>query len=422
MWAAGATRFPTRAAAPPSGANCCAAASGPMTAASPATPLSDAVLAEFDNDLGSRWSTGSARRAPSDYARFAPLVLEHAEQRDPLGVAIVAEGRRRTERDRHAPARSRRARHLPVRRTGRAACGPGFRRPFRRPSPPPSRMRSTAPSCWRATRFRRRHDMTEPSGEALDLRCPWMTAIRRRSISSSSNPSRMPCARARSRPMRRFPASAISPSSSAFRASPCARPSRAWCKKGVLVQRWGSGTFIAPQMRLEQPLSRLSSFTDDMSARGLQSSAVLLSRSTGQASHGRADGARSLAGRSREPREPPAPCQRHSDGDRDMRSFRRRFLPDPSLVKQSLYAVLHDQGFMPTPRPAAAARGAADRGTGLPARAFRPRARRSISSAAPSRPAGEVVEFTSSYYRGDAYDFVAELTIGQPERMQNDDA
>ena len=54
-------------------------------------------------------------------------------------------------------------------------------------------------------------------------------------------------------------------------------------KKGVLVQRWGSGTFIAPQMRLEQPLSRLSSFTDDMSARGLPASTVLLSRSMGQA-------------------------------------------------------------------------------------------------------------------------------------------
>ena len=45
-------------------------------------------------------------------------------------------------------------------------------------------------------------------------------------------------------------------------------------KKGVLVQRWGSGTFIASQARIEQPLSRLSSFTDDMSARGLPSSAV----------------------------------------------------------------------------------------------------------------------------------------------------
>jgi GntR family transcriptional regulator len=29
---------------------------------------------------------------------------------------------------------------------------------------------------------------------------------------------------------------------------------------------------------------------------------------------------------------------------------------------------------------------------------------------------GEPIEFTSSYYRGDAYDFVAELSIGQADR------
>src|SRR5262249_15386303 len=55
-------------------------------------------------------------------------------------------------------------------------------------------------------------------------------------------------------------------------------------EKGLLVQRWGSGTFIAPELRVEQPLSRLSSFTDDMHARGMKPSAVDLSRSTGPAS------------------------------------------------------------------------------------------------------------------------------------------
>src|SRR5438046_1880063 len=34
--------------------------------------------------------------------------------------------------------------------------------------------------------------------------------------------------------------------------------------KGILVQRWGSGTFIAPTMHVDQALSRLSSFTDDI--------------------------------------------------------------------------------------------------------------------------------------------------------------
>ena len=55
----------------------------------PSTPLSDAVLAEFNNDLEVLvdW-VGKAR--PADYGRYAPLVLDHAK-RDPLGVAIVAE-------------------------------------------------------------------------------------------------------------------------------------------------------------------------------------------------------------------------------------------------------------------------------------------------------------------------------------------
>jgi glucosamine kinase len=54
----------------------------------PSTALSDVVLAEFKNDLEILvdW-VGRAR--PADYGRYAPLVLQHAEQRDPLGIAIV---------------------------------------------------------------------------------------------------------------------------------------------------------------------------------------------------------------------------------------------------------------------------------------------------------------------------------------------
>ncbi|MBJ6124013.1 BadF/BadG/BcrA/BcrD ATPase family protein [Microvirga splendida] len=55
----------------------------------PSTPLSDAVLAEFKNDLEILvdW-VGKAR--PSDYGRYAPLVLDYAERRDPLGIELVA--------------------------------------------------------------------------------------------------------------------------------------------------------------------------------------------------------------------------------------------------------------------------------------------------------------------------------------------
>jgi glucosamine kinase len=52
------------------------------------SPLSHAILAEFGNQPETviDW-VGTARG--SDYARFAPIVLEHADLRDPLGLAIV---------------------------------------------------------------------------------------------------------------------------------------------------------------------------------------------------------------------------------------------------------------------------------------------------------------------------------------------
>ena len=40
-------------------------------------------------------------------------------------------------------------------------------------------------------------------------------------------------------------------------------------RQGILVRRHGSGTFVAkPVEKVEQPLSRLTSFTEDMARRG----------------------------------------------------------------------------------------------------------------------------------------------------------
>jgi len=54
----------------------------------PSTPLSEAILAEFGNDpeVLVDW-VGKAR--PGDYARYAPLVLDHAHRRDPLGLELI---------------------------------------------------------------------------------------------------------------------------------------------------------------------------------------------------------------------------------------------------------------------------------------------------------------------------------------------
>jgi GntR family transcriptional regulator len=185
-------------------------------------------------------------------------------------------------------------------------------------------------------------------------------------------------------------------------------------EKGILVQRWGSGTFIAPSMRVEQALSRLSSFTDDMTTRGLRPGATILDRS-----HGPSSPKESMAlGLS--PGEPVSRLQRlRLAGGVPMAIEHAvvpaRYLPDPGAVDGSLYAVLIALGHAP--------RRALQR---LHAVLLSPDQAK-LLDVLPASPAlyierrsflegGEPVEFTSSYYRGDAYDFVAELSISEHER------
>ena len=184
-------------------------------------------------------------------------------------------------------------------------------------------------------------------------------------------------------------------------------------EQGILVQHWGSGTFIAPSMRVEQALSRLSSFTDDMMIRGLTPGARLLDRSCGPAAPKEA----MALGLS--PGEKVSRLQRlRLAGEVPMAienaAVPARFLPDPDVVRHSLYAALSEQGFAP--------RRALQR---LHAVLLNPEQAR-LLDVPPASAAlyierrsfledGTAVEFTASYYRGDAYDFVAELSIGSSE-------
>lgn len=185
-------------------------------------------------------------------------------------------------------------------------------------------------------------------------------------------------------------------------------------ERGILVQHWGSGTFIAPTMRVEQALSRLSSFTDDMRIRGLTPGARVIDRSCGPATP-----QESMAlGLS--PGEAVTRLQRlRLAGDVPMALENAvvpaRFLPDPDLVKHSLYAALSELGYAP--------RRALQR---LHAALLNPEQARLLEVPLASAALyierrsfledGTPVEFTASYYRGDAYDFVAELAIGSSER------
>lgn len=55
----------------------------------PATPLADAILASFERSPERVVAWADAAR-PTDFARWTPLVLDHAGRGDPLGTALIA--------------------------------------------------------------------------------------------------------------------------------------------------------------------------------------------------------------------------------------------------------------------------------------------------------------------------------------------
>jgi GntR family transcriptional regulator len=184
---------------------------------------------------------------------------------------------------------------------------------------------------------------------------------------------------------------------------------------GVLIQRRGSGTFVRGNARrIEQPLSRLTSFTEDMQLRGLTTDSTWLERSVAL------------------PTPEEALRLSISPSDRICRFHRlrradglplaielavvpQRFLDDPMAVESSLYAVLAEHGFQPV-RALQRLHAVAllhqhakllDVPTGSPAL---------FIERVSFLPDGRTVEFTKSYYRGDTYDFVAELSLAPEAR------
>jgi GntR family transcriptional regulator len=183
-------------------------------------------------------------------------------------------------------------------------------------------------------------------------------------------------------------------------------------RDGVLVQRHGSGTFVAqPPRRVEQSLSQLTSFTEDMARRGMQVRSIFLDRGLYTPSPeetvvlGLSSGDRvARIARLRHSNDIPMAIERAS--------LSARVLPDPEAVGSSLYAHLEKTGNRPVralQRIRAASLGEEDAAllevpAGAPGLSIE---RTSYLSS------GKVIEFTRSIYRGDAYDFVAELRLGE---------
>lgn len=184
--------------------------------------------------------------------------------------------------------------------------------------------------------------------------------------------------------------------------------------RGLIRQRQGSGSYVAPApVRVEQSLSRLTSFSEDMARRGLTSQAEWLGRGLFLPSPEevltlglgagdmvvRLDRLRRAEGR-------PMAIERAA--------LPPDILPDPMVVDASLYAALGARGC----RPVRAVQKISAVNLGVDDAALlgvAPGAAGLRIARISYLPGGRVAEFTRSLYRSDTYDFVAELRI--PEEL-----
>ena len=175
--------------------------------------------------------------------------------------------------------------------------------------------------------------------------------------------------------------------------------------EGLLIRRQGAGTFVAG--RVEKSFSKLSSFSEDMISRGRRPESVWLSRSSGVVTP---DESLTLG------LSPGATVYRfnrirYADGAPmavEYSTVPGFCLTSEEVVKESLYEALDAQGARPVralqrlravlfTTDRARLLGVPDGSPGL-----------FIERRGFLRD-GRPVELTHSYYRGDAYDFVAEL-------------
>lgn len=187
---------------------------------------------------------------------------------------------------------------------------------------------------------------------------------------------------------------------------------------GQLVQRRGSGTYVAARVeRLEQALSLLTSFTEDMARRGRDVESLWISRRI-EAPAPEDVMALGLGADERVARLERVRCSNGVPLAIERATLSTELLPDPQEVQTSLYAVLQTRGLRPTravQRISASSLDQRDAALlGVPVGSAGLRIER-ISYL----PSGRVVEFTRSLYRGDAYDFAVELKLApEAERTE----
>lgn len=175
--------------------------------------------------------------------------------------------------------------------------------------------------------------------------------------------------------------------------------------EGRLRRRHGSKTEVASHV--EKSLATLTSFSEDMSSRGLAPGCVWLSKEIGRPSPGE------MMALGIPAQHPVVRLKRIRTADAapiaiETATVPARFLPSPDLVEESLYVTLARLGALP--------QRAVQRMRSRPATA-RDAELLEVEAGAPLLimerrcflADGQIVEFTETRYRGDVYDFVLEL-------------
>lgn len=177
------------------------------------------------------------------------------------------------------------------------------------------------------------------------------------------------------------------------------------CERGLLTRRQGSGTYIAP--RLEQPLSRLSSFSEELRQRGYVPGSQWLSRETGVAAP------EEILALGLSPNSVVSRLKRLRTADNVVMAIESStipalYLPHPKLVTDSLYGYLEGRNAAPT---RALQHIRAVNATAEQARlaGVRQGAAMLFITRVGYLAGGTAIELTHSYCRSEYYDFVVEL-------------
>ncbi|MBI3283914.1 MAG: GntR family transcriptional regulator [Burkholderiales bacterium] len=177
------------------------------------------------------------------------------------------------------------------------------------------------------------------------------------------------------------------------------------CERGMLTRKHGSGTYIAP--KLEQALSCLSSFSEELRQRGFVPGSQWLSRETGIAAP------EEILALGLSPNSVVSRLKRLRTADNVVMAIESStipalYLPNPKQVGSSLYGYLEAHDAAPT---RALQHIRAVNATTEQARlaGIKPGAAMLFITRVGYLAGGAAIELTHSYCRSDYYDFVAEL-------------